>query len=415
MRHPIDRRLFLKTGLVGIGSSLMVARSPFAEVFSPRAAGRRVLPSDNGRRLVVVQLRGGNDGLNTVVPFTETAYRSLRPNLALPEHELLQIGGEVALNPALAPLLPHWERGQFAIVPNVGYPDPDLSHFRSEAIWYTANPQAPSGNGWLGAWIHQRSNPSPAALTSISYLPSPATAAQNAVAAAVRDPDQFGFEFTNPVPEDSELRRELLHQGFLDSVGRADSLSSISATGLAAESVVDLVGRIPEEEVPPVAYPESVLAGDLAIAARFLASDVGARVVWVTTGGFDTHADQGATHSNLLGELAGALDAFLEDLDVRGLSARTAVMVWSEFGRRVQENGSLGTDHGTGGASFFLGAPVNGGIYGDLPDLHRLDENGNLVFDVDFRSLYETVFAKHLGVDPRLVLEQPFERLGIFR
>jgi Uncharacterized protein conserved in bacteria len=231
-----------------------VARTPFAAAFGPRRAGGRILPEDNGNRLVVVQLRGGNDGLNTVVPYTDSRYWSLRPALAPPADDLIPITEELALHPALAPLEELWSAGRLAILENVGYPDPDLSHFRSEAIWYTADPAPASGGGWLGRWTAGRAAPSPLALTTIGVLPSPATSAPGFVPAAVDDPESFGFDLANVVPEDTALRAALIHDGF--AAGAAGpSTAGIAAVGLAAEEIVAQVGLIPPQDEPPVPYP----------------------------------------------------------------------------------------------------------------------------------------------------------------
>jgi len=413
MAPTIDRRVFLQSGLLTIGSSFLLTRSPFAGI-PPRGPVHRAVPGRAGRQLVVLQIHGGNDGLNTVVPYSQSWYRSLRPTLAIPEESLLPLDSDLAFNPALEPLLPWWQRGHMAVVENVGYPNPDLSHFRSVAIWYTANPELPAGDGWLGGWMEDTASPSPLALTTVGTLPSPATAADGFVPAAVTDPDTFGFDLLNRIPEDTALREALIHEGFAASAGAGGSVGEVAATGMAIESIVSEVASMPPEESPPVEYPATPLAADLANAARFLGANLPLRVVWVNTGGFDTHAAQAETHTALWEDVSSCLAAFMEDLAVRGLADSTAVLVWTEFGRRPAENASLGTDHGTAGPAFLLGEPVKGGLYGSPPDLEHLDANGNLVFDIDFRSIYETVLADLLQVDPRLVLPESFENLGLF-
>lgn len=413
MTHRIHRRLFLQSGFAAVGGSLLAARTPFAGALARQGSGR-ALPDDNGRLLIVVQLHGGNDGLNTVVPYSDPRYRQLRPTLALAEDDLLPLDSRLALAPSLAPMWPAWEAGELAIVENVGYPNPDLSHFRSEAIWYTAHPENPSGDGWLGRWAGSLATPGPLLATTVGPVPSPATASASWVAPAVADPDTFGFDLVVPIPEDSALRRALLHEGYVEGLGGGAALEAVAATGLAAEAVVDLVASLPEDQ-PPVSYPDTPLGRDLATAVRLLDGGLGVRVAWTATGGYDTHADQAGVQPGLLADLAGALSSLRADLAARGLAGRTAVLVWTEFGRRPAENASLGTDHGTANVAFLLGTPVQGGVVGSPPDLDHLDAAGNLVYDVDFRSLYETVLAEHLGVDPRLVLDQRFERLGLFR
>jgi uncharacterized protein (DUF1501 family) len=413
--RSIDRRLFLQSGFAALGSSVLVTQSPFALASTARRLDDRRLPFDNGRRLVVVQLRGGNDGLNTVVPYTDGAYYAMRPSLAVTSGDVLPVDQTSGFHPAFAPLLPWWQTGRMAVVQGAGYPGPDLSHFRSEAIWYTADPMVATTDGWLGRWHAALASPSPVGLTTVGALPSPGLTAVGYVPAAIQDPDSFGFDLVSPIPQDSALRRQLLRDGFTHGAAGGDLLAEVAGTGLAADAIVDLVATVPPEDVPPVSYPATALGADLTTAARLLAADLGTRVVWVTTGGFDTHADQDDTHTALLSDVASSVAAFLTDLEARDLSSRTAVLIWSEFGRRPQENGSLGTDHGAAAPAFLLGDPVAGGMIGAQPDLTSLDWGGNPRFDIDFRSIYETVLAEHLGVDPRMVFSEPFERLGVFR
>ncbi len=414
MIPTLTRRVLVRTGFVAIGSSALLARNPLARALAatPRPAGGRPWSADNGRRLVVVQLRGGNDGLNTVVPFADPRYRSLRPTLAL-EQDLVQIDSGVALNPGLAALAGAWQSGELAIVRGVGYPDPDLSHFRSEAIWHTADPVSATGPGWLGRWADSLPVSPPALLTSVGAIPSPSTTGAGAVPAAVRDPDTFGYDLVTLDEADSALRRELLRAAFANAVGGGDAAALAGLTGLAVDHLVELVGTVPTEDGPPVSYPDGALGADLATAARLLAADLGTRVVWITTGGYDTHASQVGTHSGLLTDLADALSSFRADLDLRGLTERTAIVVWSEFGRRPAENGSHGTDHGTASNVLLLGRPVRGGLYGAQPALDDLDSSGNLKYTIDFRMVYETLLAEHLGVDPRLALPETFDRLDV--
>ena len=415
MTRSIDRRLFLQSGFAALGSSVLVAQSPFAFASTARRLGERRLPFDNGRRLVVVQLRGGNDGLNTVVPYSDGTYSRMRPTLAVAPGDVLPADGTSGFHPALAPLLPWWQSGRMTVVHGVGYPGPDLSHFRSEAIWYTADPMVGTTDGWLGRWHAALAAPSPVGLTTVGALPSPGLTAAGYVPATVRDPDSFGFDLVTPIPEDAALKRQLLRDGFTAGAAADDLLADVGGTGLAADAIVDLVATVPPEAQPPVAYPDSVLVADLTTAARLLAADLGTRVVWVTTSGFDTHADQRDTHAELLTDVASSVAAFLADLEARDLASRTAVLIWSEFGRRPQENGSQGTDHGAAAPAFLLGDPVAGGVIGAQPDLTSLDWGGNPRYEIDLRSIYETVLAEHLGVDPRMVFSETFERLGVFR
>lgn len=416
MAIMLTRRTLVRSGFVALGSGALLAHNPLARALElePRRPGGRPWSADAGTRLVVVQLRGGNDGLNTVVPFSDPRYRSLRPTLAV-DDDLVPLADGLAFHPSLAPLEPTWTAGELAVVRGVGYPSPDLSHFRSEAIWYTADPDTASGPGWLGSWADALPAPPPALLTSVGAIPSPATVGGATVPAAISDPDTFGFDLVVVDPADSAMRRELLRGAFVASAAGSDAAAIAGATGLAVDALVELVATVPAEEIPPVPYPEGSLAEDLATAARLLAADLGARVVWVTTGGYDTHAAQADTHAALLEGLALALAAFRADLAARGLAERTAVVVWSEFGRRPAENGSGGTDHGTASNVLLLGPRVRGGLHGPPPDLGDLDSGGNLRHTVDFRSVYATLLGEHLGVDPGLAQLGPYAPLDLFR
>lgn len=321
-----------------------------------------------GRKLVMVHLFGGNDGLNTLVPRGSARYRRARPSLALAEDALLPLGHGMAAHPALGPLLPHWERGRVAAVQGVGYPDSSLSHFHSTEVWHTAG----RDRGWLGA----------TGLEGVGVDPEPTLVLGEAL--RVRDPQEFRLDL--PEPERALLR---------GLYARHDRLGP---TWARMEEGMRRLGRpCPGEAMPP---------GDAgqALSAVLRLLDT-ARVFHVTLGGFDTHSGQADRHARALGEAAAALAAFAR------AAPDTLVVVYSEFGRRVEENASGGTDHGAAGPVLLLG-PVRPGLHGEHPSLADL-EDGNLRHAVDFRQVYATVLRDWLGLDPNPLLGGSFQGLRL--
>lgn len=376
MKH--DRRQFLLGGLQ-VSASL-----PLLGLLERRILGQPVL--DDGRALVVVQLSGGNDGLNTVVPHQQDAYYHARPTLALPRADLVPLDDEHGLHPALKPLEPAWKEGELAVVHSVGYPRPDRSHFRSMEIWHTADPQGPVGDtGWMGRMADELARERPGALSALHVgsgdLPL-ALAGRDYFAPTVRNASGFRLRDL-PAPFAEERARLLRARD--DGSDLAYLREAARTTYAAAERMTELSGR-----ESGAAYPDTELARRLRLVGQLLSGGFGSRVFHVALDGFDTHSRQARTHQTLLEELGGALGAFRRDLAAQGASERVLVLVFSEFGRRVQENGSRGTDHGAGAPLFVLGPGVRGGLHGTPPDLRRLEE-GDVPHTTDFRSIYSAI------------------------
>jgi uncharacterized protein (DUF1501 family) len=369
----------------------------------PAAAGERVL--------VVVNLQGGNDGLNTVVPYSLRQYYAARPTLAVPARDVLRIDANVGLNPALAPLKAMYDKGQVAIVQGAGYPKPDHSHFRSTEIWQTAEPDSYASTGWLGRFLDEAD--------------LPAGNLFNAVAVSQLVPEAL-IARTVDVPAVDALRgyglasdRNAAERGAFKSLSAADDLPFRSPYLRTVAEIEDHAERGAAELPRLVAgyqtqanYPATPLGRSLALAAQIVGSKLGTRVLYVQHGSFDTHVSQKATQDRLLGELADALSAFYADLAAHGNDGRTLTMTFSEFGRRVAENGNRGTDHGEAAPMFLIGGGVKGGVYGDHPSLDRLD-NGDATFTVDFRSVYATVIERWFGRPSTGVLAAGFQPLTI--
>ena len=417
LQSSIGRRAFISKSLaiVGFGAAMPAAfvRAVFAEEpLAPLSASA----SGGGRTLVVVQLAGGNDGLNTLIPYADGAYYDARPELAINPEAVLQLDERVALHPNLEGMKALFDSGNLAIVEGAGYPDPNRSHFRSMEIWHTASTRADEHTGWLGRLLDstreessalwRAANVGAAAPLSLgnesSFVPSLAS-----VPAYVLQTDP-----AHPLQSD----RRVVDWGrlYAQQASLGGALSLISETGLQAyQSTIDLQADVGDYE-PAVEYPESPLAQGLQTCAQLISSNLGTGLCYVTTGGFDSHANQDGTHPELLSSIDGALAAFQADIEAQGHADRTSLLMWTEFGRRVRENGSGGTDHGSAGPIWLLGSSVAGGLHGEPPPIDALDANGDLRFSTDFRSVYASVLEQWLGVDSRDVLEGVYPQLPLF-
>jgi uncharacterized protein (DUF1501 family) len=408
----LTRRDFLK------GSSLL-ALAPAVPAFLTRPA--RAAPSNrDGRVLVVVQLSGGNDGINTVVPYADEAYPRLRQQLRLPTAEIKKVNDRVGLHPALGDFAKLLDDGRLAIVQCVGYPNPSRSHFKSMAYWHTArldiqddNPKGDqfvpglvSGPGWLGRALDAAPAPADRAPASVSVGLGPQPVALRGGRAASAALSRL---------DDLALAGDFNPADALPGAGSGDDVRAfVRRSLLDAYATAERLWEAARAEDAGSRYPASGLATDLRLVARLLKAGFGTRVYYVEQGGYDTHAAQLATHERLLAELAGAVRAFLDDLKAAGLAERVAVLCFSEFGRRAAENGSYGTDHGTAGPVFLAGGRVHGGLVGATPSLGDL-ENGDLRTGIDFRRVYATALEDWLGLPARMVLAGDFERLPLFR
>jgi uncharacterized protein (DUF1501 family) len=388
------------------GSSL-IAMAPTVPGFLARTS-RAAAPERDGRILVVVQLDGGNDGINTVVPYKDEGYARHRKALRLPQDQLIKVGDGIGLHPAMKDAVALLESGRLAIVQGVGYPNPNRSHFESMAIWHSGQPgeQGHKGPGWLGQALSSTLPPKGGA-PSMLYVgsgPTPmALWGRASAAAALERPDDFDLDpAVRPgrtaidAPPGDDLAA-FVRRSLLDAYSSADRLAELTRGG-------DRAAR----------YPETPLAGRLRMVAGLLKAGFGARVYYTTQPGYDTHAVQQAPHAALLAELSTALRAFLDDLAAAGLAERVAILGFSEFGRRVAENGSMGTDHGTAGPVFLAGPGVRPGLAGTMPSLTDLVD-GDLKWTVDFRRIYASALEGWLGVPSEAALAGRHEPLALFR
>ena len=369
------------------------------------------------RNLVVVYLSGGNDSLSTVIPYRDSNYSVRRPTLAVPAGSVLQIGTdtsgiELGLHPRLLGLKSIFDGGKLAIVQRTGYPNQSRSHFTGFDIWGTASVQNTSGTGWLGRYLDTIANPDPlVAWNTNRETPRPLMADRVGVP-AITNPATYAFSSPNTGVEAGFERTAQTRISSHLPVDRPH-LAFVNSTAQAALSTLDRVATVAQYQTA-VAYPNNGFAQALRAVAGAMNKQIGTKVFWVQTGGFDTHASQGTNQGayvNLMNTLDGGLKAFYDDLSGQSLLNNTLILVYTEFGRRISENGSQGTDHGAGGNMMVLGGLVRGGLYGTAPNLSNdpanptLENNAaDVKFETDFRSVYAKILDSWLGSNSVAVL-----------
>ena len=412
-----SRRDFMKQGLLPVLAGSAVP-SIFANGVAASAADSpNATPSD--KILVLVQLAGGNDGLNTLIPFQDGAYHDARPTLRQ-DQGVLTLNAQLGLHPNLKGLKASWDAGQLAIVQGVGYPNPNLSHFASMSIWETANVQSGIGDGWLGRYLNyldqvgESPNHALEGVSAGSLVP-PEMRSKTPVM-ALQSLKTFRLQPVNEHGTIVDVEDPLLKfYGAFKGSGPAPFGALLDTTLSEALQASHSLQATDASYQPKATYPaNSPISSSLKLVAETIVSGLGVRVAHVTLGGFDNHAREKPVHDKLLLDLDQALAAFMQDLSGHGLGDRILIMTWSEFGRRVKENGSAGTDHGTAAPMFLLGTPVKGGLYGSEPSLTDLD-NGNLKFTTDFRSVYASVLQDYLKAPASDLLGGNFETLPLLK
>jgi uncharacterized protein (DUF1501 family) len=397
----LTRRSFLKT-------TPLVALAPAVPEFLVRAA-RAAAPQADARTLVVIQLDGGNDGINTIVPFADEGYAKHRKTLQINKGQLVKVNDKVGLHPAMADAGKLLEAGRFAIVQGVGYPNPNRSHFESMAIWHNARPEVENrpDAGWLGLGLDDAPKPQGGAPASVYVGPG-------TLPAALRGRKCIASGLTRP--EDFLLAPEADPRPAIPAADGDDLAAFVRRTSADAFTAADRMAEIARGKDDGARYPGSELAQHLRLVARMIKAGVGTRVYYTRQAGYDTHAGQFGTHFRLLNELSGALKAFVDDLAAAKVGERVTVLAFSEFGRTVKENGSAGTDHGTAGPVLLAGEGLKAGLVGDTPSLTELDpKHGDLKVGIDFRRVYATLLEGWLGVPAKAALDGTFEPLTLFR
>jgi uncharacterized protein (DUF1501 family) len=433
------RRKFLRTSMLGAAATwtlpVFLEKTFFALDAMAADALTQTVTGKDGTILVVLQMAGGNDGLNMVVPYGDDAYYRARPRLGLPVDKILKIDNYCGLNGKLTGLKSLYGEGHLAIVRGVGYPNPTRSHFRSTEIWQTASDADRNlSEGWLGRYFDSCcSGADPTVGVAIGDEMPQAFAAKNPTGVAFSRPEQFRWRASGPnknghMSAEENFFRQLNGSdegsgpsptdgasiGALSGKAKSDlsTLDFLERTALDAQLSSDKILAIARKYKSTVPYPQSQLASSLNIIARMIAGGLRTRVYYASQGGFDTHAGQMNAHESLMDDFNGAVSAFVTDLKQQGNFDRVLLMTFSEFGRRVQENANGGTDHGAAAPMFVIAGAVKPGMFGKYPSLVDLDR-GDLKFDVDFRSVYGTVLDNWLTAPSGVVLGRKFPVLGI--
>lgn len=443
--HAFTRREFLGTGLTLASAAVAVPwfvnRSALGLV-QPAPGARSIPGVPEDRILVVIQLSGGNDGLNTVVPYGEAAYYRARPGIAIREERVIKLSGSSeGLHPTMGALADLYNDGLLSVIQGVGYPNPNRSHFTSMDIWHTADTSA-TGDGWLGRYFDAEcvgygafeGGRAPASARPTAPNPQIGIAIGPSAPLAMKGRKMSGISFesadlfrwtgssTGTGRRGEEVHRELAEAydaitraGTPEGVDPDSNLGFLTRTALDAQVSSDLIRRAVAAR-PRVTYPGSELSRQLQMVASMIQARLSTRVYYVGMGGFDTHSGQGGEqgrHATLLNQFAGALKAFYADLKAQGNDGRVLTMTFSEFGRRVGQNGSQGTDHGTAAPMFLAGPMVRPGVLNPHPSMSNLDQ-GDLRYSVDFRQVYAAILERWLKADARPILGgsfRPFDAL----
>ncbi|TWU46641.1 DUF1501 domain-containing protein [Rubripirellula reticaptiva] len=403
-----NRRRFLRSSIggaaaIGVGSVL-------PECFAEAATAGKTM---DDRVLVVVQMSGGNDGLNTIVPYADDDYRSARPKLSIPKTDVLKVDDETGLHPSMTGMHNLLQDGLFTVVRSVGYERPNRSHFESMDIWHTCRRKdEPRSDGWLGRFLDRQPATSggdvPALHLGREQQPM-AIASTKIRVPTVKELAEFQLR-----GDDKQSLRRLLQNRKTDSTEQDNELlrflqSSTTSAISASERVAEAASTYRSD----VKYPQTDLGNKLRVVAQLIDAQLTTRVYYLQHDGFDTHAQQAATHGILLRQWSDAVNALVRDLEAHDHGKRVCVMTFSEFGRRVAENASEGTDHGAAGPMFLCGGCVEAGIVGKRPNLADL-QDGDLKHEYDFRQVYATILEDWLGTAPTPILGNSYKSLPLF-
>ncbi len=367
--------------------------------------------------LVVVQLSGGNDAMNTVVPYTNGIYHDSRNAIHLTEKDVIDLDGTLGLHPSMGPIKNLWDRGNLAIINGIGYPKPNRSHFRSMDIWHTAESDHIAADGWLGRTIRDLDPTHENVITGINFgrgLPR-ALHAKGVPVASVGDLETYGLM---PDIDDKRVRSQALDifaRMYGPAEGRDAMLEAIGETGMGAFLGADILRAAPRNYSSGIEYADTTIAKSMRDIAQVMLADLGTRVFYTMHGSFDTHAGELLNHAKLWDEVSTAISDFFADLKEHDREDDAVVLVFSEFGRRIRDNGS-GTDHGSGGVAFVMGSNVQGGLYGEYPSLEAKDQvEGDMAYNNDFRSTYATLLDRWMGMDPYPILDGNYEQFDMIK
>ena len=366
--------------------------------------------------LVVLQLAGGNDALNTVIPYTNPKYFDNRPNVLIPEDNVLPINDQIGFNPNMGPMKKIYDEGHMAVIQGVGYPTASRSHFRSMDIWHTCEPTKIGDEGWLGRVVRDLDPKGENVLTAVNFgrgLPR-ALVAPGVAAASVGNLETYGV-LTGIDDTDQRLKAlDVFTKVYTPMIGTGPVMDYLAHTGLDALKGADILSSAPGMYSSSVEYGSDTVSQYMRNIVQTHLAGFGTRVLYTTApfNSFDTHAGELAAHTRLWSETSRAVGDFYDDLKEHNAGENVMLMVFSEFGRRVKDNGS-GTDHGAGGHCFIIGDQVKGGLYGEYPslDAEKLDD-GDLQHNNDFRGVYSTILEKWMGLDAKPIVGGEFEQLA---
>ena len=368
----------------------------------------------NGHKnLVVLQLSGGNDYLNTLVPYTNELYYEFRPSVNIDPDSVLKIDDKVGFTPSMGPIKQLWDEGKVAVINGIGYPNPNRSHFRSMDIWHTAMPDEIGTEGWLGRAIRDIDPKGENVLTGVNFglgLPR-ALGVRGVPVASVGNLETYGLF---PDMKDEALRKFALDtfaKMYGGSAGKDPVMDFLGQTGRDALKGADILRTAPGKYESTVEYAANPIAQSMRSVAQVMFADLGTRIYYTAHGSFDTHSGEIATHEKLWTDVSGAVGDFMDDLKAHGRENDAIIFLFSEFGRRIKDNGS-GTDHGSGGVAFIIGDAVQGGMYGEYPSIKQEDQlEGDLHFNNDFRHTYTTILESWLGLEAAPIVNGQFEPL----
>jgi uncharacterized protein (DUF1501 family) len=362
--------------------------------------------------LVVIQLTGGNDYLNTLIPYNDPLYYDNRPNVSIPQDQVLPLDNHFAFNRALSPIKDLYDQGQVAIINGVGYPNPNRSHFRSMDIWHTCEPDKVGTEGWLGRVIRDLDPRGENVLTGVNFgrgLPR-AMALTGVPVASVAVLESYGV-LTGITGEERNEALEVFARMYSPTIGSGAVMDYLGQTGLDALKGADILKSAPGKYHSSIEYGESSIGKNLQGIAKVLLAELGTRVFYTQHSGYDTHANEGPVHPKLWSDLSRGINDFYADLREHAAPEKVLMFVFSEFGRRVKDNGS-GTDHGSGGLALAIGDKVRGGMYSEYPSLKEEELlEGDLHYNMDFRGVYGTMVERWLGLDAVPVVGGHFEQL----
>ena len=367
--------------------------------------------------LAVLSLSGGNDGLNTVIPYSNPLYRDYRPTLGIPEGQIIPVTDDLGFHPTMGPLKKFWDEGKLAIFLGVGYTNPSYSHFRSMDIWHTCEPDKIGTEGWLGRVLKEIDPNAENVLCGVNFgrgLPR-ALVMEGVPVASVGNLETYGLLTGIDGDEQRDQALDVFGRMYSPAMGSGAVMDYIHSTGTNALKGADILATAPDKYTSEVEYSNTVVGQYMKNIAQTHLAEFGSRVLYTTSpyNSFDTHANQASLHSGLWSDVSNNVDTFYQDLRDHNASDNVMLLMFTEFGRRISDNGS-GTDHGAGGIAFVVGEHVKGGIYGEYPSLEpsQQEEGGNLKYNMDFRSIYTTVVEDWFKMDAQPIVGGSFEKVN---